>query len=202
MEEIRIRRLTYENKMDSYSLDDYIRIVKEFHGSLAPGLLIGGFMVDLALKNLPKGEFFDAISETKTCLPDAVQLLTPCTVGNSWLKVLDFSRFAISLYDKSTGEGIRVYIDPSKIEKWPEIKNWFYKLKTKKEQNYRLLIDQIKEAGAGLCSMKKIRIKPELLGGHAHGSRIANCERCGEAFKIKDSPLCPACRGGDPYGVQ
>ena len=150
MEEIRIRRLTYENKMDSYSLDDYIRIVKEFHGSLAPGLLIGGFMVDLALKNLPKGEFFDAISETKTCLPDAVQILTPCTVGNSWLKVLDFSRFAISLYDKSTGEGIRVYIDPSKIEKWPEIKNWFYKLKTKKEQNYRLLIDQIKEAGAGL----------------------------------------------------
>ncbi len=199
MEQKSIRRLTYDNKMDTYNLEDYIRIVKEFHGSLAPGLLIGGFMVDLALKNLPDGEFFDAISETKTCLPDAIQLLTPCTIGNGWLRVMNFSRFAISLYEKSTGEGIRVFVDSSKIERWPEIKNWFYKLKPKKEQDYPLLISQIKEAGAELCSMKKIKIKPELIAGHAHGSRIANCASCGEAFKIKDGPLCPACKGDDPY---
>lgn len=199
MEDIRIRRLTYDNKMDSFSLEEFARIVKEFHGSLAPGLLIGGFMVDLALKNLPEGEFFDAISETRTCLPDALQLLTPCTIGNGWLKIFNFSRYAIALYDKSSGEGIRVFIDPAKIEKWPEVKGWFYKLKKKKEQDYQLLLSQIKEAGAGLCSMKKIKMKPELLAGHAHGSRIANCTSCGEAFKIKDGPLCPACRGEDPY---
>ncbi|MBP7734385.1 MAG: tRNA CCA-pyrophosphorylase [Spirochaetes bacterium] len=199
MNDIRINRLTYDNKRASYSLEDYIRIVKEFHGSLAPGLLIGGFMVDLALKNLPDGEFFDAISETKTCLPDAIQLLTPCTISNSWLKIMDFSRYAICLYDKSTGEGIRVYIDPSKMEQWPEIKNWFYKLKTKKEQNYQLLMDQIREAGAGLCSMKKVKMKTELLGGKTSGSRVVNCNKCGEAFKMKDDPLCPACGGGDPY---
>ncbi len=46
-------------------------------------------MVDLALKNLPKGEFFDALCETPACLPDAVQLLTPCTVSNGWLKVVN-----------------------------------------------------------------------------------------------------------------
>lgn len=202
MEDIRIRRLTYDNKRDSYGLEEYMRIVKEFHGSLAPGLLIGGFMVDLALQNLPEGEFFDAISETKTCLPDAVQLLTPCTTGNGWLKVLDFSRYAICLYDKSTGEGIRVYVDPARMEQWPEIKNWFYRIKSKKEQNYRLLIDQIMEAGAGLCGMKKVTIRPELMEVKKHGSTIANCEKCGEAFKIKDGPLCPACRGGDPYRAQ
>jgi len=201
MEDIRIRRLTYDNKMDSYSLEEYMRIVKEFHGSLAPGLLIGGFMVDLALQNLPEGEFFDAISETKTCLPDAVQLLTPCTTGNGWLKVLDFSRYAVCLYDKNTGEGIRVYVDPARMEQWPEIKNWFYRIKSKKEQNYRLLIDQIREAGAGLCGMKKVTIRPELMEVKKHGSTIANCEKCGEAFKIKDGPLCPACRGGDPYSA-
>jgi formylmethanofuran dehydrogenase subunit E len=199
MEDIRIRRLTYDNKMDSYSLEEYITIVKEFHGSLAPGLLIGGFMVDLALNNLPEGEFFDALSETKTCLPDAIQLLTPCTIGNGWLKVMDFSRFAICLYEKSSGDGIRVYVDSSKLEQWPEIKSWFYKLKSKKEQNYQLLIDQIREAGAGLCSIKKIKLKPELFAGHPHGSRIANCPSCGEAFKIKNGPLCPACSGGNPY---
>jgi formylmethanofuran dehydrogenase subunit E len=199
MENSSIRRLTYDNKVDSYSLEDYIRIVKEFHGSLAPGLLIGGFMVDLALKNLPEGEFFDAISETKTCLPDAIQLLTPCTIGNGWLRVMNFSRFAISLYEKNRGEGTRVFVDSSKIEKWPEVKNWFYKLKPKKEQDYKLLLAQIKEAGAGLCSMKKIKIRPEFISGHAHGSRIVNCTSCGEAFKIKNGPLCPACGGEDPY---
>lgn len=199
MENIRIGRLTSDNKMDSYSLEDYASIVKEFHGSLAPGLLIGGFMVELALKNLPKGEFFDAIVETKTCLPDAIQILTPCTIGNGWLRVMNFSRFAITLYEKSTGEGIRVYIDPQKIEKWTEVKSWFYKLKKKKEQDYQLLLSQITEAGAGLCSMKKVRVKPELIAGHAHGSRIANCEKCGEAFQIKDGPICPACNGEDPY---
>lgn len=199
MEDIRIGRLTYENKMDSYRIDEYIRIVKEFHGSLAPGLLIGGFMVDLALKNLPEGEFFDAISETKTCLPDALQLLTPCTIGNGWLRVLNFSRFAICMYEKTSGEGIRVYLDPAKIEKWPEIKSWFYKLKPKKEQDYQLLISQIREAGAGLFSMKRIKMRPEQLSGHVHGSRIANCASCGEAFKVKDGTLCPACRGEDPY---
>ena len=48
-------------KIGSYSYDEYIHLVKSFHGSLAPGLIIGGFIVDTALKNLPPGEFFDAI---------------------------------------------------------------------------------------------------------------------------------------------
>jgi formylmethanofuran dehydrogenase subunit E len=196
-----LKKLTHDNKMTSISMEEYLRLVKEFHGSVAPGLIIGGFMVDLALKNLPKGEFFDAISETKTCLPDAIQLLTPCTFGNGWLKVMDFSRYALSLYDKSTGEGIRVYIDSSKLEQWPEIKNWFYNLKTKKEQNYQLLVDQIMEAGPGLCSIKKIKLRAELLAAKKYGSRVVNCEKCGEAFKTKGGPVCPACGGGDPYSV-
>jgi formylmethanofuran dehydrogenase subunit E len=46
--------------------------VKSFHGHLAPGLIIGGFMVDLAMKNLPEGEIFDAVCKTTVCRP------TPC----------------------------------------------------------------------------------------------------------------------------
>lgn len=194
-----ICKLNNDGKISTYTLEEYMRIVKEFHGSLAPGLVIGGFMVDMALKNLPEGEFFDAISETKTCLPDAIQLLTPCTIGNGWLRVMNFSRFAISLYEKKEGNGVRVYLDPFKIDNWIEIKNWFFKLKPKKEQNYQLLLDQIMDAGAGLCSIKNVKIKPDLLNPKAHGSRIANCASCGEAFKVKESPLCPACLGENPY---
>lgn len=195
-----LRKLTSENRMTECGLDEYMRIAKEFHGSVAPGLLIGGFMVDYALRNLPQGEFFDAIAETRACLPDAVQLLTPCSTGNGWLKVMDFSRFAVCLYEKTTGEGVRVFVESSKLEQWPEIKTWFYNLKPKKEQDSRLLISQIIDAGAELFGLKKITIRPEYLSGHAHGGRIVNCASCGEAFKTNGETHCPACRSGGPYG--
>jgi formylmethanofuran dehydrogenase subunit E len=59
----------------TYSYEEYLQLVKSFHGSLAPGLIIGGFIVDLALKHLPEGEFFDALCEAPICLPDAVQIM-------------------------------------------------------------------------------------------------------------------------------
>jgi formylmethanofuran dehydrogenase subunit E len=152
-----------DSQIADYSLDEYLNMVKSFHGSVAPGMVIGGFMVDLALKNLPQGEFFDSICETRACLPDAIQLLTPCTIGNGWLKVMDFGRYALSMYEKWGGEGIRVFIDSSKIEAWPEINSWFFKLKPKKEQDSKLLLEQIVEAGPRLCSLQKIKIRSKLL---------------------------------------
>ena len=70
--------------------------------------------------------------ETAKCLPDAVQILTPCSTGNRWMKVLDLGRYAVTLYDKFTGEGWRVHMDGARLEAWPEIRSWFLKLKPKK----------------------------------------------------------------------
>ncbi len=75
-----------------YSTEEYLAMVVKFHGHQAPGLMIGGFMVDMAMRERPEGEFFDVLCETSVCLPDAVQLLTPCTYGNGWLKVVDIGR--------------------------------------------------------------------------------------------------------------
>ena len=115
--------------------DEYIQMGKSFHGNVAPGVVIGGFMVDLAYRNLPQGEYCDAISETRSCLPDAIQLLTPCTVGNGWLRIIDLGRFAMSLFEKYTGKGVRVYVDSQKLDDWPELKVFSFKLKPKKEQH-------------------------------------------------------------------
>ena len=84
---------------------------------------------------------FDAVCETRNCLPDAVQLLTPCTIGNGWLKVVNVGRFALNLYDKYEGKGVRVFMDPVKVADWPEINTWYLKLKPKKEQDSALLLE-------------------------------------------------------------
>jgi formylmethanofuran dehydrogenase subunit E len=182
-----------------YSIEDYMHLVKSFHGNIAPGIIIGGFMVDLARKHVPDGVLYDAISETRTCLPDAIQLLTPCTIGNGWLKVMDFGRYALCLYDKYQGEGVRVFMDSNKLEDWPVIKEWFFKLKPRNEQDSNRLRDQIIEAGADILTLQNVTVDGSFLGKKGKGA-ITRCPICNEAYPVKDGPSCLACQGGSPYG--
>ncbi len=181
-----------------YTYDEYIEQVSRFHGHIAPGMVIGGFMVDLALKNLPEGEFFDALCETRACLPDAIQLLTPCTIGNGWLKVIDMGRYAVTLYEKFGGRGVRVYVDADKTKAWPELKGWYFKLKPKKAQDFDRLMAEIKNAGAGVCGMQTVRLDPNFIKVRRRkGFRI--CVLCGEAYPVSDGAICRGCQGDAPY---
>jgi len=188
-------------RIRSYTFEEFVERVRAFHTFAAPGVLIGGFMVDLAYRHLPEEGLFDAIAETPKCLPDAIQLLTPCTVGNGWLTVLKLGRYALTLYDKRTGEGIRVFLDPAKIEPWSEIKNWFFKLKPKKEQDDQLLMKQIKEAGASICGIQQVRVAGRILEKE-HRVGFAVCPRCKESYPIGDGALCLACQDVTPYLVE
>jgi formylmethanofuran dehydrogenase subunit E len=177
---------------------DYLEMVTKFHGYVAPGLVIGGFMVDMAYGHLPEGELFDALCETRACLPDAIQLLTPCTVGNGWLKIVDIGRYALALYEKRSGTGIRVYVDAPKLEPFPELKTWFFKLKPKKEQNTDLLLEEIRQAGSSICSFEPVRVDPEFMGV-VHREGFSVCPSCGEGYPTEDGPLCRGCGGQLPY---
>jgi len=185
---------------NSFNIEDYLHRVKSFHGHVAPGVVIGGFMVHLARTKMPEGVLFDAISETPACVPDAIQMLTPCTIGNGWLKIINLGRFALSLYDKHHGNGFRVFLDPVKLEKWPEIKAWFFKLKTKKEQSHEEILSQIRKAGVEICGVCPVQIKPEFLKKRDKG-KIAVCPSCAEAYPSRDGSICLACRGNSPYLV-
>jgi hypothetical protein len=44
-----------EMNIGPYSYEEYLSAVKSFHGYAAPGLMLGGFMVDLALSHMPEG---------------------------------------------------------------------------------------------------------------------------------------------------
>ena len=182
----------------TYSYEEYLHLVKSFHGNLAPGLIIGGFMVDLAMKNLPEGEFFDAISETPVCLPDAVQILTPCTIGNGWLSIVNFGRFAVTLYEKYSGKGVRVYLDTEKLNDWPEVRDWYLKKKKKNEQDPEVLLAQIKKAGHKLLSIQKVHVDFEKVRRRKMGP-VGICPVCGEAYPLKDGASCRNCQGETPY---
>lgn len=181
-----------------YTFEEFKEKARQFHGYPAPGLLIGGYMVELAKSHMPEGTLFEVIVESHKCLPDAVQLLTLCSTGNSWMRVVNLGRYALSMFDKYTGEGVRVYIDTEKIEEWPEIADWFLKRTAKADQDTDLLFAKIKEAGPAYTSVERIVI-PEHKLGHKHMRSIGLCPACGEAYPLNDGAICRGCQGEAPY---
>lgn len=182
----------------SYSFTEFRQLAENFHGYAAPGLLIGAYMVELAKRHLPEGTLFEAVVETDKCLPDAVQLLTLCSTGNKRLKICSLGRYALALFDKYHGKGVRVSLDAAKIRAWPEITGWFFKLKPKSEQNTAELEREIEQAGDTLCRVQKVTVLPHLVG-HSHMESIVLCPVCGEAYPAEDGPVCRGCQGDAPY---
>ncbi|MDY0362957.1 MAG: FmdE family protein [Desulforegulaceae bacterium] len=184
-------------KIRNFTVDEYIDEVKKFHGHLAPGMLCGGFMVELILKNLPENGFYDVICETRACLPDAVQILTPCTIGNGWLKIFDTGRFSMIFYDKYSGYGVRACLDQEKLLNWPEFKIWANKEKPKKDQNTPKIFEEITKAGISAYKTEKVFVELEKFKKEKGNIKI--CLSCKESFRTKDdSSLCDSCSGKLP----
>ena len=171
-----------------YTFEEFKQKAKAFHGYPAPGLLIGGYMVEAAKARLPEDTLFEAMVESGKCLPDAVQLLTLCSAGNNWMKIKLLGRYAVSLYDKFTGEGFRVAIDQEKLAQWPEINGWFMKLTPKIEQDTDKLFAEIEAAGDTICSIRPVTIDKKYLG-HGHMSGIDVCPVCTEAYPSSDGSI-------------
>lgn len=184
----------------NYTFSEFRVLAEQFHGFAAPGLLIGAYMVELAKKNLPSGTLFEAVVESGKCLPDAVQMLTLCSLGNGRLKVYELGRFGVALFDKNTGEGVRVSLDTDKMRQWPEIFAWYFKEKAKADQDVAKLDKEIEEAGDKYCKIEKITIKPQFIGHH-HKKSVRICPVCGEGYPGEDGDTCRFCQGESPYSA-
>ncbi|WP_081859170.1 FmdE family protein [Desulfohalovibrio reitneri] len=180
-----------------HTFAEFIEEARRFHGYPAPGLIIGGIMVQAARRRLPEGVLFDAISEASSCLPDAVQILTPCTAGNGWLRVIDLGRYALTLFNKHTGEGVRVALDPEKLQDWPEFRDWFFKAKSKPEQDVDRLREEMRLAGESVLRIEPAQVKPEHVGKTSKGP-IRACPLCGEAYPERTGRICLGCQGRAP----
>jgi len=187
-------------KIGQYAFDEFVDKVREFHGSAAPGVIAGGVMVDIAREHLPQGKLYDVVCESAKCLPDAVQLLTPCTLGNGWLKVCETSRYALAFFDKYTGEGVRVFLDASALGPWPALRAWFLKEKAKAEQDQAEIVEEIKKAGRSIYGIEHVRVKRDFLASRTRRHRpVSLCPSCGEAYMADLGQRCPACMGTGPY---
>ncbi len=185
-------------KVGPYTREAFLDYVSAFHHYAAPGVVIGGIMVSIAMEQMPEGVLYNALSETVSCLPDSIQLLTPCTIGNGRLRIINLGRYAFSLFDKQNGRGIRIYLDPEKLHSWDEIRTWFLKLKAKQEQDTAALQEQIWEAGRAIYTFHPVQVKAEFLVKQSKGD-IGVCRRCGEAYPVSDGDICLGCQGNAPY---
>jgi len=186
-----------------FSKDDFLKKIEDFHGFTAPGLVLGGLMVDMAQEliraNMGPGIDADAIVESKHCLPDAVQVFTPCTIGNGWLKVLDWGKFALSLYDKKTMNGYRVWFDVSKASEFPNLYNWYMKKVSKKDLPIEILLESIFEAGKDVLTSRTVSIRKTYIEGKKGDTKI--CADCSEAYPVTQGETCLSCQGESYYAL-
>lgn len=189
---------TNMTKANSFSFDEFVESATWFHNYPAPGLLLGGYMVEEAKHHMPEGVLYDAVCETGWCLPDAVQLLTPCTIGNGWLRIRNTGVYAVSLFDKHSGQGVRIRLDPAKLDRFPHTLCWLMKTKPKKEQDSKALRREIRDHGLEMLTVEDVMVKPEVVARRSKGA-IHLCPICGDAYPSFHGTICRSCAGDSPY---
>jgi len=194
---------TTDTMICGLSRDAFLDRLSAFHGFTAPGLVLGGFMVDeaqhLIRTHMGPNVEADAIVETRHCLPDAIQIFTPCTIGNGWLKILDWGKFALSLYDKHSLNGFRVWFDISKAAQFPNLYNWYMRRVSKKDLPIDVLLASIFEAGKDALSSKAVSITQAY--SRAGKGDTAVCPGCGEVYPTAQGGQCAACQGDAYYKI-
>ncbi|WP_295639613.1 formylmethanofuran dehydrogenase subunit E family protein [uncultured Mailhella sp.] len=180
------------------SFDDFIEEARAFHGSASPGLIIGASMVELALHSMGRTQNYHALCETERDLPDAVQLLTPCTTGNGRLHVLSLGRFALTLFRRQNGKGVRVHLDLAKTAGWPHIRRWVLQRLEDGEREQVRLEHEIRKAGISILSASPVQMRAVFMDEALPGPMTA-CISCGEPHPASMGVLCRACAGQSPY---
>ena len=178
----------------AYTYDEFLQKVCEFHGGPAPGVILGGMIVDMAKRNMPAGVLFDAICETDKCLPDSIQMMTPCKVGNGWMRIINTGRFAVTLYDKKNGNGVRVFVNSAKAKSLKAFYDWFACLVTKHEQNREQLMDDIRNHGYDVLDIQHVKVDIASLPNKEVEDYVI-CKECHESCLPTDTGVCLACQG-------
>lgn len=177
---------------------DFIIRMEEFHGYQSPGILLGGLMLDAALKDLETTPYLNVVTETVVCLPDAVQLLTPCTIGNGFLQIFDWGKFALTPYDRTTRFGMRASINYDRLSSYGLIFNWFDRSSPAKEKPpFDVLAREILHAASKLILLRPVRLHRALK--ESQKVLTGQCSTCGESYPLRQGSTCLSCQGNAYY---
>jgi formylmethanofuran dehydrogenase subunit E len=104
------------------TLEEYIRQESK-DGEIRSGMILGIRIALLALKELAIENPADhhrslvVVVETDRCLPDAIEIITGCRLGNRTLKFQDMGKMAATFVDLRTGRAMRVAANESANER-------------------------------------------------------------------------------------
>lgn len=195
--------------MTDSQFEEIVERVYKFHTKRAPGIPIGVAMVQLAQEKLGKVDKLGAVAETQVCLSDAIQFLTGCTIGNKYLIMKDqIGRYALTLYDRTNGEGIRVFVDLEKIDEktMPETRKFFLRLRDpelRKDNQARsasakIIVKEFLDAGRDIFGWQKIKVR-QYKKGPVYPVKI--CASCHESFIYQEDKesQCICCSGRADY---
>lgn len=187
-----------QKKICGVELDNFIISMEDFHGYRSPGMLIGGFMVEAALDRLGATPYLNIVSESVVCLPDAIQLLTPCTIGNGFLQIFDWGIFALTAYDRMRLSGQRASLDLDRIQSYPLIQQWFDRSVRKNEKPpFEAFSAEVQEACSEVIVCQVVRMERALKEDRPVPT--SRCAGCGESYALRLGDRCPACLGRAYY---
>lgn len=174
--------------------DQFIVDMEDFHGARAPGIIVGALMLDTAIDKVGESPELVVAVETVTCLPDAAQVLTSCTIGNGRLKVYDWGKFALSAYNREKMQGVRTWLVAQTVAQWPVIDAWFNSSRRLGDPpEFDALVDAFFRARSELIGALDVRIvSPDAA---LQKKRTGICKQCGESYSLKCGPICSACQG-------
>lgn len=160
------------------SLDEYLMQAAK-DGSVRSGMILGIRMSLMGLDRLGIKEIVQkrrslvTIVETDRCLPDAVEMVTGCRLGNRTLKFRDLGKMAATFVDLNTMLAVRLAVRESANARALEMSPHLDREEALKTA-YRSLLDE-ELFGFGTAT---VRLFPEEIPGY-WAPRVI-CEDCGE----------------------
>ena len=150
-------------------------------------------MVELALHSLGRTKSYHALCETERALPDAVQILTPCTTGKGRLHVLSLGRFALTLFRPQNGKGVRIHLDLAKTAAWPHIRRWALQPMEGGEKELVRLEHEIRKAGISILSAAPVQMRAVFFMDKELSGPMTACISCGalSILKLRENCVVP-----------
>lgn len=192
------------------NMENTLKEIASFRRGAEPGVAYGIRMVlgakdFLKISDLKKADLY-VIAETSRCLPDAIEFLTGCTIGNGRLIIKDHSKMAASFVNLSAKKAVRATITPKfqmqDIARSSKIVGMREKRKFKEVARHRAqrALEIMKTPNEVLFRMQEIELTEPILAAGLP-TRIVFCEKCGESIReekarVRDGKtLCLVCAG-------